>query len=381
MSKAVRFDTRGMIRVGDRMRSFEHLAQSVGHDMGRVPSPLPPHLNSTVHMECKRLEAGVRSVGQQVQALSTIITAIAERVEAADAAGQGVVLDRGKTVLLECLRKTSAAAERDALAMLRKTWPDVWNSLNDLRVSEAADDLVRNLDPSGMKRILAAIRWPGHGPMPPGLKALTQTLRGADKLENILKWSGPGTSSLVQFLQDFSRKDLKLPAKLVRALESGALDLAAGKAAASATSLLLRTVRVFGRRITGWPIAVADVLAQVFGATKLHNILSGEFLFQPDPNNKTREALPNDVKDRLDAGTLIAGRLPPTAGAKHPEIVRPLVTRLQGLDQKIAGLYHEMYSHEPMDPMDYREKVYKTLRLLDERQALAATLRAELAQR
>jgi hypothetical protein len=374
----VLFDTDAMIRVGRQLRDYGRVTDPIASSMGKVPAGLPPALGDVI-AECHRLDAGVRSLGGLIEGFGEFAFALGERVKAADLEGDTQAAIRlARIALFHLPLGQTVVVARIQFDELRRRWPEIYNALDDIKGAKAADDLLHGLDAAGLKNLdaLAAFRrkYP-HRPLPLGLRSLDETLRGASKMAKYLEGGGAIASVVARFLADLQRGDLSPGERAIRAAQQASIDFAAGRAGAAGVRLLVARIGLGAvRGPWGWALSGLGAVVSAVGADELGNKISGEVLFEPNPNDRARMRLPPEIRARIES----EGRGP----YNWPDINRPTpeMTHLLDLahrqEGRINDMYSRLHSREPMDPIEYRRAAYDLVRELDARQGVAERLEA-----
>ena len=375
----VLFDTDAMIRVGRQLRTYGRVTDPIAGSMGRVPAGLAPGIGD-VTGECRRLDMGVRALGELVEGMGAFAVALASRVKAADLQGdKEQAINLARLALLHMPMGHSSAAANKVFAQLRDRWPEVYNSVQDIKSAKAVDELLRGLSPTKLHNFDARTEWRRlhpTGPIPNSLRELEKTLKGAGAVSELLQYGGIAASVAVQALMDLNRDDLTPAQKIFRAAQAGLIDVAAGRAGAAGVRVI--TLTKWGAKLIrgpwGWLASGLGAIATAVGADKAGNIISGEFLFESNPNDKSRMNLPTAIRSRIEA----EGRGP----YRWPEITQPtpemrkLLVEAQRQEGRIGDLYSRMYANEPIDPVEYRRSAYDLIAELDRRRAIADRLEA-----
>ncbi|MEA2156009.1 MAG: hypothetical protein QOE11_2149 [Solirubrobacteraceae bacterium] len=375
--RTVLFDTEAMIRVGGELRHYRRVTDPIASAMGKVPAGLPPSMGD-VEATCHFLQAGVNSLGDLIQGMGSFAVALGERVKAADEEGNpeyGLRLARIALIHMPAAHTTVVGGT--SLARLQKLWPDVFNSMDDIRHAEAVDELMKHMSAASLHNLdaIAAYRrrFPGR-PVPSNLRSISRTMKAAGRLASVLESAGIATSMIAQILKDMNRNDLSAAEKSFRAAQAGAIDVAAGRA--SSTGLRWLMAKLGLKTVegpVGWIAMGFGALLSAVGADKAAQVVSGEILFEPNRNSEQMMKLPTAIRSRIE----IEGRGP----GSWPDITHPTPKMRSLLDEahaqegRINDLYARLHSPEPLDPIDYRTKAYDLIRELDHRNAIAHELK------
>jgi hypothetical protein len=376
MTGVVLFDTDAMIHVGKQLRHYTHVTEPIARSMGRVsPAALSPDV-ADVAPACEFLEMGVRSLGELVEGFGNFAVSLGERVKAADSTGgRERAINLARIALFHMPSGVLTTRAGRQLRQLERFWPDVFNSINDVKSAQAAEKLAGELAADAAKNIdaIAAYRrrYPGR-PIPAQLREMDKKLRGAGKLASALKKAGIAGSVIAQLVSDYGRDDLTPAQKALRAAEAGAIDLGVGAGAAAGVKALLVKLGLAGvKGPVGWIAAGAGAVLTALGADKAGSIVSGAVLFEPNPNDKARMQLPPEVRSRIDSAN---------GPYRWPDITHPNAEMRHILDlahtqeSRINDLYSQLHSRDPLDPVEYRSRAYDLIRELDVRADLADKL-------
>jgi hypothetical protein len=309
--------------------------------------------------------------------MGSFAVALAERVKAADEAGDPeLALMLARIALLHMPMAHTVVAAGTQLSRLKALWPDVFNSLDDIKHAEAVDELMKRMSAASLHNLDAIEafrrRYPTRA-VPSDLRSISRTMRAASRLAALLERGGIATSMVAQILKDLNRSDLTNAEKSFRAAEAGAIDVAAGRASAAGVKLLMVKLGLrVGRGPVGWVATGLGALLAAVGADQAARIVSGEILFDPNHNSEQMMKLPPEIRSRIE----IEGRGP----YRWPDITQPTPAMRRLLDQahaqegRINDLYARLHSKEPLDPIEYRSKAYDLIRELDHRAAIADRL-------